>query len=234
MSATTAPTQATPRRGGRAGFIALAVIMMVLGVIAALGGGALLIAFGSDGQITSDTHPVTTPTAAVITDVATISNTSQVADAVGTPTVHVTASGVFVGIGSAADVDRYLAGVAVDQVRDLDLDPYVLNLSRLDGTAKATPPAEQTFWVASGSAAGVTDLTWNVRDGAYRMVLMNSDGTPGVSTRLSIGVGLPGAFGLAVGFLVGGLVLLAGGVAILMFASRRPARPHQAPAPATS
>lgn len=225
-------SQAPQVRPARAGLIVLAAIMMVIGVGVAAGGAALLIAFGTDGKITSGAHPVSTPTAAVITDVASIHNTSQVADILGSPTVHLTASGgnasgVFVGIGRASDVDSYLAGVAVDQARDVDLDPFVLSLSRLDGVATPTPPGEQTFWVASASARGVADLTWNVRDGDYRMVLMNADGTPVVDTQLSVGLQLPGFFGLSLGFLIGGLILLIGGIAVL-----RLGLPRRGPAPA--
>ncbi len=212
------PVQAGRGRPARTGLIVVAAIMMVIGVSAAIGGGVLLIAFGRDGAINSGAHPVSTPTSAVITDIASISNASELADVMGTPSVRLTANGdnTFIGIALASDIDRYLAGVAVDQATDLELDPYVLTLSHRDGTATATPPAEQTFWVASAAGPNVTDLTWNLRDGDYRAVMMNADGTAGIDTQLSLGFRLPGLYPLSLALLIGGFVLLVGGLPVLI------------------
>jgi hypothetical protein len=122
--------------------------------------------------------------AAVVTDAGTITNTSEAARVLGSPTLRLrvdggNAAGLFVGIGPAADVDRFLQGVAIDQAADLDLDPFALSLTRREGTAVAPVPSSQAFWVASATGRGATDLTWSVRDGDYRVVVMNADGNPG-------------------------------------------------------
>jgi hypothetical protein len=170
---------------------------------------------------------VSTATAAIVTDTDPVTNTSRVADVLGAPTLRLqvdagNTAGLFVGVGPAADVDRYLQGVAIDQATDFNLDPYQLQLTRRDGVASAPAPSSQGFWVASVTTRGVTDLTWTIRDGDYRVVLMNADGSPGVDTQLGIGIGLPRMFGLAMTLFAGGLVLLLAGV--LALALGRPRR----------
>lgn len=213
---------------GRVLAIVASVFLLVIGAALALGGTVLVAVFGSDGEISSATHPVVTPTAAVVTDIATFRDTSEVADAVGTPVVRIAAdggnsSGLFVGIGPAVEVDRYLAGVEIDQAVDFDIDPFVLNLSRRDGAeTTADLPAEQGFWVMS--TTGSAGLDWPVRDGDYRVVVMNADGTAGVDSQLSVGVGLGGIFALGLGLLIGGVVLIALAIALLVFT-----RPRRSP-----
>lgn len=220
-----------PRRqgagAGRVLAVVSAVFLLIIGVTILLAGVTLMAVFGTDGEISSAKHPVASPTSAVVTDIAAIRNTSDVADVIGTPVSTFAAdggnaSGLFIGIGPAADVDRYLSGVETDQVVDLDLDPYQLGLARQAGTgATAAPPVDQNFWVASTSGTGNIDVSWQVRDGDYRMVLMNADGTAGVQSQLSVGLGLAGMFWLALGLLIGGLVMVGLAVALLVVTSPR-------------
>src|SRR5262249_36299867 len=117
-----------PRRSpARVAVIVIAVVVLVIGAVMAIGGGVLLLVFGSGGSLKSGQHDVTTPTAALVTDTAKITDTSRLTRALGSPsvTVHATggnASGLFIGIAPAADVDRYLSGVAIEQARNFDLD----------------------------------------------------------------------------------------------------------------
>lgn len=232
MTTNSPPVAAAPRRqgtgAGRVLAIVAAVLLLIMGVCLALGGTALMAAFGTDGKVSTDRHPVASPTAAVVTDVASIRDTADVADVLGTPVANFAAdggnsSGLFLGIGPVAEVDRYLAGVEVDQAVDFEVDPYSLTLARRDGArTAATPPARQDFWVASATGTDGFELSWPVRDGNYRMVLMNADGAAGVNSRLSVGVGLGGMFGLSLGLLIGGAVLILLAVALLVATRPRP------------
>lgn len=230
------PTDTTPTSGPaphrtgsrpiRVLAVVAAVFQLIVGALLALGGTAIVAAFGTDGEIDTGMHPVNTPTAAVVTDVATVRSTTEVADVVGSPVAAFTAdggnsSGVFIGIGPATAVDRYLAGVAVDQAVDFDVDPYTLNLTRRAGTDTAAPPAEQDFWVASADGTGTARMTWPIQDGDYRLVVMNADGSPGVASQLSVGVELGGIFGLGLGLLIAGAVLIALAVVLLVVTRRR-------------
>ena len=227
MTAPLAPRR-QPTGPGRVVAIVASVFLLVIGAGLVLGGAALMVVFGTGGQISSAMHPVKSPTAAVVTDIAAIRDTAEVADVLGTPTAKFAAdggnaSGLFVGIGPAAEVDSYLSGVEIDQVVDFELDPYVLDLARRDGTQGTVgAPTAQDFWVASDTATAGLDLSWQVQDGDYRMVLMNADGAPGVDSRLSVGVGLGGLYGLSLGMLIGGVVLI--GIAVALLVLTRPRR----------
>jgi hypothetical protein len=123
--------------------------LAVLGALVAAGGGGVLAAFGTDGRLNSGPHLVSTPAAAIVSSVAKINNTSGVATIAGQPTVRISASPVqgtteaFVGIGPAADVDRYLAGVTTAEVSSLSSDPYSISGVRHGDQANAQPPARQ-------------------------------------------------------------------------------------------
>jgi hypothetical protein len=213
-----------------------AVVLILGGAVVAVGGGALMAVFGTDSTLSSGTHTLRTSTAALVAPIDDISDTNGVATVVGQPRLRVTTDGaarpVFVGIGRAADVDRYLAGVAVDRVTDLELTPYRLTTARQDGTRSASPPTAQTFWVARATSGATADLRWKIQDGSYRVVLMNADGTPGVSAASAVSLRVPRLFPLGVAILAGGLVVALVGALLAVLAiragPRRAARPTQA------
>ena len=114
---------------------------------------------------------------------------------------------MFVGIGPAADVDRYLLGVERDVVTDFDRrDP---TYSRRAGGAPAAPPGSQTFWAASATGSGEQTLDWKPEDGDWRAVVMNADATRGVSADMSIGAELDAVLWIGIGMLAAGALLAA-------------------------
>jgi hypothetical protein len=125
---------------------------------------------------------------------------------------------VFVGIAPRADVDRYLAGVRTDDVRDFDLDPVVVTYDRHEGGAPATPPGAQTFWTVSDAGTGDRAVTWDIRSGDWAIVIMNADGSAGVDADVSMGASLPALRLVAIGLLAGGGLLLVIGVALVVVA----------------
>src|ERR1700741_336394 len=74
------PAAAAPRRQGagpgRVVAIVAAVFLMLIGVLLAVGGTVLMATFGTDGEINSARPPVATPTAAVVTDIASVRDAS--------------------------------------------------------------------------------------------------------------------------------------------------------------
>jgi len=128
---------------------------------------------------------------------------------------------VFVGIAPAAAVSTYLAGVAHAEAGGLGSESAGLHTH--PGGAPAAPPAAEHFWVASATGAGVRTLTWNVRRGAWRVVVMNADGARGVSSELSIGARFPHLLQTGIAAFVAGLLtlLLACG-ALYVLVRRRP------------
>lgn len=119
---------------------------------------------------------------------------------------------VFVGIGPAADVAAYLKGVGHDEVVDFDVDPFRLTTTARVGDKQATSPADQSFWVASGTET----LNWTARSGDWSVVIMNADGSPKLDAELSVGGTLPAVEGITIGALIGAVLLLLLGSAIVV------------------
>lgn len=122
---------------------------------------------------------------------------------------------LFIGIGPAGDVARYLDGVGHAEVSDFDSDGFVVNYLPHPGGEPATDPAVQTFWVASDTGTGPRTLTWNIADGNWSILIMNADRTPGVDTDATVGATLPFIFPITIAILTTGAVLLITGTTML-------------------
>ena len=125
---------------------------------------------------------------------------------------------LFVGIGPAAEVQRYLEGVEQDVVSGFDdEDP---TYARRAGGAPSVPPRTATFWVASAAGSGEQTLEWDTQDGDWRAVVMNENTMRGVSAEMSIGAELDSVLWIGIGLLAAG-GLLASGAALAITAGVR-------------
>ena len=90
--------------------------------------------------------------------------------------------------------------------------------SRLFAAARRrsrSPPAEQSFWDESFTGSGEQTLEWAPEEGDWRVVLMNADGSRGVSAEMRIGAKLDSLLWIGIGLLVvGGLLTAAAALAI--------------------
>jgi hypothetical protein len=123
---------------------------------------------------------------------------------------------VFVAIGRAGDVSRYLAGVSytsVTAVGDHDVTQH-------PGSAVPAPPATAVGWVAQVQGAGTQTLRWTARSGEWMVVVMNPDGSPGVTVRADVGVSSPMLPSLAAGLLGAGLMVGLIGAALIIIPAR--------------
>jgi hypothetical protein len=93
---------------------------------------------------------------------------------------------MFVGIASESDVDTYLSGVAHDEISEINDDLEPQYRARTGDTIVA-PPVDQNIWAASANGAGTQELVWEASSGNWAVVLMNSDGSPGVSADVNVG-----------------------------------------------
>src|SRR3954454_1355829 len=215
-----------PARASRTGRVIGGGILATIGAVVALGAGAILAFGGSDGTFSSGHRDVSTKTAALVSEPAKINGTQDVTDVLGHPRVRISADTVrtdrnlFVGIGPKAQVERYLAGAPIDTVRDFSVEPWNLDKSARQGTAKPKPPATQSFWVAK-SAGSTAAIDWKVRDGNWRVVVMNADASRGVATMSEFAVKIPHPATIALTALTAGLVALMGGTALIAMPSRR-------------
>jgi Domain of unknown function (DUF4389) len=130
---------------------------------------------------------------------------------------------VFVGIAPAAAAQRYLANV--DRAEAGNLGARSGNFRVQPGGAPGSPPAAQHFWVASSTGAGQRSLSWRIRSGNWRVIVMNADGTHNVASDLSIGASFPHLLRIGIAALGAGLLmlLLGGGGLYLAVRRRRPA-----------
>ena len=193
-----------PRRRKSAGRIA-ALVAGGLAAFAALlmlaAGGALLWGNAQkdhDGYLHTGTDRFHTRTAAIATDNLDV-ETGGASDLLGHDLfgkVRVRAEShtgkpVFVGIARTADVDRYLRGTAHTIVTDVDTSPFKAQYRTVPAAARPARPATQSFWAASARGAGRQQVTWDVKDGNWSVVVMNADASRGVDTGVSAGADLP-------------------------------------------
>ena len=234
----TALPEATPRRpeavfrssGWSAGRITAIVIgaVLVLLSLALLGaGGTALWADRTQrdgGYVTTDVHEFSTSASALAT-VSTELGSAGVGwlyapgllDRVRIRVTPVSAgSPLFVGIGPSKEVDRYLTGVnhtVITEFRDEKVEA-------LHGGAPRSAPGTKEFWAASATGAGPQTLVWDPADGSWTVVVMNTDGRPGIDVRADLGARLPAILWIAVGLLMAGAVFLAGGGLLIAGAMR--------------
>jgi hypothetical protein len=212
-------------------------VLVVVGTLAgliALGllvGGCALVAIDQtqrddDGFVMSPTEDFSSPTYAILSENADL-DTEGAQWALDTflGTVRIRSESerpVFVGIGPAADVTRYLGGVERDVVDDLDQsgDP---KYARRSGGEPTGPPGDETFWVASTAGSGERTVEWEPQDGNWRVVVMNEDASRGVSSDLSIGGELDSILWIGIG-LLGASALFAAGAALAITAASRSRR----------
>lgn len=95
---------------------------------------------------------------------------------------------VFVGVARRADVQRYLAGTAHDEMATFETDPFRVDFRRHPGARAAAPPTEQDFWVAQSTGGRPFELEWDKSLGEWMVVAMNVDGSPGVDLRADVGL----------------------------------------------
>ena len=124
-------------------------------------------------------------------------------------------STAFVGIGPADDVRAYLDGVAQARIEDVGLDPFRVEYRFTSGTDRAEPPGEQDFWVAEGTDE--QPLVWEPEEGDWVVVVMNADGSAGVSVDASIAAKADWILPVGLSLLIGGFFLVVCGALLLVF-----------------
>ena len=223
---------------GRVVLIVLGSIGVLFGVAVLAGGGFLLWADRTqreDGYLTTPTERFATPTHA-------LTRTRLEVDTDGTGWVlndnwfgkvrirgeSPGAKTLFMGIGPEADVAKYLGTVAHANVEDIDFDPFRVTYLPVTGGAPQGPPTDQRFWAASASGVGTQTMTWKVREGDWSVVLMNADGSRGVAADIDLGAKLTFLLWVAIGLLLGGVLVVGGSTALIVLAARTP-RPPPAP-----
>jgi hypothetical protein len=216
---TTPSTQRTIGWRIAAGVLVGLVALMLLA--AGIAGIWTRAAHSDHGYIASGAHVYQTSGRAIVSDTMDVNDVPSWL--VAKIWVDASAAGdrpLFVGVGPRADVDRYLAGVARSTVDDVNFGPFSVDYVTARGTAVPTRPDAQTFWAESSQGAHPS-VAWKVRDGDWRVVVMNADGSPRVAADAKVGGSIRGDIWIVVGGLALGIVLLAGAVALVAGGRRR-------------
>jgi hypothetical protein len=66
-----------------------------------------------------------------------------------------------------------------------------------------------------------TDLTWETSSGTWSVLPMNADASPGVETKVGVGISVPNALWIGIGLLVAGWLLLVGAALMILRGWRR-------------
>lgn len=109
---------------------------------------------------------------------------------------------LFLGSTSAAAAEDYLAGAAHDEIDGWETQNSCENYNpnaggshichvvytRHEGSSAAAPPGEQLIWSASAEGTGLLTLDWPLpSDGDHALVIMNADGSAGITADLAFG-----------------------------------------------
>jgi hypothetical protein len=123
------------------------------------------------------------------------------------------AGGEFAGVAPANAARRYLSGVSYTTVTSY-------NGQRLGighpGSRAPRPPWRTPIWAAQASGVPTVTLRWTVRDGDWTVIVMNADGSAGVTAHADFAASLPALGWLATEFLIGGTVLALAAFACVM------------------
>ncbi|HZR48591.1 MAG TPA: hypothetical protein VFB06_03650 [Streptosporangiaceae bacterium] len=94
---------------------------------------------------------------------------------------------IFVAIGPADDVSRYLDGVSYAAVSAVG-DPTAAEHT---GSVVPAPPGRAVKWAAHVTGTGTQALRWTTRSGTWMAIVMNPDGSKGVTARFQLAVSSP-------------------------------------------
>jgi hypothetical protein len=228
-----------------AGRVIMAIFGAILGLVAfalVTAGAVLLWAYGtqrtSDGFYQAETVSLSTDTHALITgpiDLVAARPTawfpsSQLA------TVRFEAdptdvSSIFIGIGPEDEVASYLDGVGLAEVMRTSPFSEEVTYDTVEGGAPPGPPGELDFWVASAEGEGPQSVTWDLESGEWTGVIMNADGSAGVSADFNAGAQVGILLPISIGLVLGGLVLGVLAVIMLVLAIRQPRATMAVPSP---
>jgi len=224
-------------------------ILFILGSIPLLFGGGTLLWVDltqkdNDGFITTETDQLDGDSYAIVTESADIDLDEEwhwgwgwnfAWDLGNLVTFKVEGSnnhdskGIFIGVAQESDLMDYLNDVEYDEIIHFRIhsDGFDVDYRNHPGNSSPTAPTSETFWIESVSGTGIQTLEWELETGTYSLVLMNEDGSGSVDVDVSVGVKASWIFWVGIGFVVGGIGWLIGGIllVILAFRGRRRSQP---------
>jgi hypothetical protein len=194
-TAATAPTQ-TPRRS-RPGAVAMA-LAVIAALLLTIGGALVTIHLtqrDDDGYFSSSIFRLAAHGYAITSqqlDLAGGGRGNLARDAAqlrGSLRIQARSSDgkpIFVGIARQFDADRYLDGVARDEV--VDAAGAATTTVTHPGRMPAGTPTHQAIWQASATGTGPRTMTWRIRPGRWTVAIMHADASKGVQAQIATGL----------------------------------------------
>jgi hypothetical protein len=208
-------------------------MLLLLGGGLVAGGTALTVADqvarDSQGYLMSPAVQLRSPGSALVSENLQLTSGTQAAlpeRLLGHGKLRVASSGgpVFVGVARSSDVAKYLSGVSYSTVTDPGDDDSRPAYRQHAGGEPSVAPSSAGIWKDSAVGTGRQSVTWPLRSGSWTLVVMNPDGSPGVSARAALGATVPAVGAVAATLLVTGGLILVAGIVLLVMAVRRLAR----------
>jgi hypothetical protein len=223
---------------GRIVALIIGLLLLLPGLGLLLSGGGLAVAYAvardDEGYVSADLDRVQSSSVAVTAEEADFgvdgTGPDWLFDALDVDlrvrVVPVNGQASFVGIARAGAVDAYLAGTAYDEVADVS--DGSLTYRHREGDAEIAKPVDQQFWTRSATGTGSIRIDWRAQPGRWSAVVMNADGTPGVSADVEVGTKAGFVFPLAFSMIGAGLLVVAAGLVLVVIGIN--GRPPQEPA----
>jgi hypothetical protein len=233
----------------------LGALLLAFGILISITGSAVLAAGilgaaanqfrDTEGYFSAPTETFTTRsyalTSPTIGEITTASRAQNLPFDIATVRLSATStdSEVFIGIAPKSDIDRYLDDVKRTEIRSIQYFPFEVEYRDIPGSREPTPPAEQDIWAESAAGPGTQKIQWRVAPGQWGVVVMNADGTPGVTADLQAAVRSDLIAPIATSLIVIGSVLLLIGLPMLIVGAvilgrRIPPATAATPLPASS
>ena len=195
-----------------------------------------------DGYVSSQTVTVSSDGYAIAStdiDLGALPDEWIPSNLVGTFRVEAESDGgtpLFIGVGPSEEAAAYLADVEYAEVTRFRGFTWGFGsrerVSYIEhaGSGTPQPPASLEFWTVSTQGEGAQTLDWEPESGAWTLVIMNSDGAPGVEISTSVGVNTPW---IPTGLVIIGLmtILTAVGAVVLAVIASRSSTPADASEP---
>lgn len=219
------PTSHIQSSRGRVGRVVTGVVAMLVALAVLATGAVALWANsdrGRDGYVSTSSNRYETAARAITSpsfDVGKFTPDWLIRRVRVSATSTASAVPVFVGIARSRDVDAYLAGVSRSQVRAFDgSTPTYANLT---GSRTPAPPATRHFWVATAEGRGTESVSWKLKSGSWDVVVMNADGSSNVDAAVKLGAKTPPLLVPGLALVALGIMIGAGGFALVYRGTRR-------------
>jgi len=237
-------------RAGKVALLVVGIILLLISLVPFLAGIGLMFADkalkGPDGFYSTPSINIKQDSFAIVTEPAHIDvrgdwkwpfwlGTREPGDLLSIKvegSSNDSSKGIFIGVAPASDLRAYLDNVAYDELTGLEIRDPSLGYTNHPGTLEPEAPATQTFWVASAHGKETQALRWAIEEGTYSFVLMNENGSRGINLSVSVGAKIPAMIPkIGTGLIVGGLVVLAVAILLLVLAVRKPRTIAEQPGP---